>query len=245
MINDSGLCQTWVKQLIARLSTCLLCLTSSRGGVSVLFYRLKTDIYFTNLVRTSAIRELPATGCSHTEFCLYSANVLLLSCRPSFSCILRTTWKLVEITNEHQMVNFHIKKIYYSWCFFKKLEPEQFTTKISPDLIGSCVWADVELAWSRTRIVHCAQHFLSVHQSLDLFPAWHTLPTLGLIQSLIDEWCIVIHLGLGVLALDPAKQKKRWIFSVREPFQNLRETQNPLNFSILWAGNAWISMTRM
>lgn len=77
-------------------------------------------------------------------------------------------------------------------------------TEVSPDLIGSRVRADVELARSRTRIVDRAQHFLSVHQGLDLFPAGHALPTLGLIQSLVDEGCIVIHLRLGVLALDPA-----------------------------------------
>lgn len=74
-----------------------------------------------------------------------------------------------------------------------------------PNLIGSSVWADVELAGSWARIVYCAQHLLSVHQHLDLLPWWHTLPTLGLLQSLTDEWCVVIHLRLRTLALDPAR----------------------------------------
>lgn len=84
-----------------------------------------------------------------------------------------------------------------------------YNQEVFPDLIGSSMWADVELARSRTRIVDCARHFFSVHQSLDLFPAWHTLPTLGLIQGFIDKWRIVIHLRLWVLALDPAKTKNK------------------------------------
>lgn len=73
-----------------------------------------------------------------------------------------------------------------------------------PNLIGSSVWADVELGGSWPRIVYGAKHLLSAHQHLDLLPRWHTLPTLGLLQSLADEWCVVIHLRLGTLALDPA-----------------------------------------
>lgn len=56
-----------------------------------------------------------------------------------------------------------------------------------PNLVGGSVRADVELAGQRARIVHSAQHLLSAHQHLDLLPGWHTLPTLGLLQSLADE----------------------------------------------------------
>lgn len=167
-------------------------------------------IHFTNLVRTSAIRVLPANGCSHTEFCLYSANVFLLSCRPSFSCTRRATWKSVEMMNEHRSDSFQYKTDKEINLVHVDGEHAAIYNKEAfPDLIGSSMWADVELARSRTRIVDCARHFFSVHQSLDLFPAWHTLPTLGLIQRLIDKWRIVIHLRLGVLALDPAKKEKK------------------------------------
>lgn len=56
--------------------------------------------------------------------------------------------------------------------------------------------------------MHSAQHLLSAHQHLDLLPGWHTLPTLGLLQSLADEWRIVIHLRLRTLALDPARKSE-------------------------------------
>lgn len=56
-----------------------------------------------------------------------------------------------------------------------------------PNLIGGSVRADVQLAGSGARIVYSAQHLLSAHQHLDLLPGWHTLPTLGLLQSLTDE----------------------------------------------------------
>lgn len=58
---------------------------------------------------------------------------------------------------------------------------------MSPNLIGSSVGANVELAGSGARVVHSAEHLLSAHQHLDLLPGWHTLPTLGLLQSLADE----------------------------------------------------------
>ncbi len=74
------------------------------------------------------------------------------------------------------------------------------------NLIGSSVWADVELAGSGAGIMHSAQHLLPAHQHLDLLPGWHTLPTLGLLESLADEWRIVIHLRLRALALDPARK---------------------------------------
>lgn len=104
-------------------------------------------------------------------------------------------WVTVTVTFPHCGMN---KELFLS-----------YNQEVFPDLIGSSMWADVELARSRTRIVDCAWHFFSVHQSLDLFPAWHTLPTLGLIQGFIDKWRIVIHLRLGVLALDPAKTKNK------------------------------------
>lgn len=80
--------------------------------------------------------------------------------------------------------------------------------QMCPNLIGGGVWADVQLAGSGARIVHSAQHLLSAHQHLDLLPWWHTLPTLGLLQSLADEWRIVIHLRLRTLALDPARKSE-------------------------------------
>lgn len=73
--------------------------------------------------------------------------------------------------------------------------------ELLPNLIGSGVRADVELAGSRARIVHSTQHLLTAHQHLDLLPGWHALPTLCFIQSLTDEWRIVVHFRLRTLAL--------------------------------------------
>ena len=69
--------------------------------------QVKRDIYFSNLVRMSAMMVLPAMGLSHREVCSNKENVFLLSCRPNFSCILRTTCSAHTHTHTHTHTQTH------------------------------------------------------------------------------------------------------------------------------------------